>query len=72
MKSIYKLSKILFNSFEYLTRASSRSVMGNGGEFCRLSGTIIFVLFYPFRLLNELCMSMSKFTVPFLFFMIYN
>ena len=70
MKSIYKLSKILFNSFEYLTRASS--VMGNGGEFCRLSGTIIFVLFYPFRLLNELCMSMSKFTVPFLFFMIYN
>ena len=70
MKSIYKLSKILFNSFEYLTRASS--VMGNGGEFCRLSGTIIFVLFYPFRLLNELCMSMSKFTVRFLFFMIYN
>ena len=70
MKSIYKLRKILFNSFEYLTRASS--VMGNGGEFCRLSGTIIFVLFYPFRLLNELCMSMSKLTVRFLFFMIYN
>ena len=70
MKSIYKLSKILFNSFEYLTRASS--VMGNGGEFCRLSGTIIFVLFYPFRLLNELSMSMSKLTVRFLFFMIYN
>ena len=70
MKSIYKLSKILFNSFEYLTCASS--VMGNGGEFCRLSGTIIFVLFYPFRLLNELCMSMSKLTVRFLFFMIYN
>ena len=70
MKSIYKLSKILFNSFEYLTRASS--VMGNGGTFCRLSGTIIFVLFYPFRLLNELCMSMSKLTVRFLFFMIYN
>ena len=70
MKSIYKLSKILFNSFEYLTRASS--VMGNGGECCRLSGTIIFVLFYPFRLLNELCMSMSKLTVRFLFFMIYN
>ena len=70
MKSIYTLSKILFNSFEYLTRASS--VMGNGGEFCRLSGTIIFVLFYPFRLLNELCMSMSKLTVRFLFFMIYN
>ena len=70
MKSIYKLSKILFNSFEYLTRASS--VMGNGEEFCRLSGTIIFVLFYPFRLLNELCMSMSKLTVRFLFFMIYN
>ena len=70
MKSIYKLSKILFNSFEYLTRDSS--VMGNGGEFCRLSGTIIFVLFYPFRLLNELCMSMSKLTVRFLFFMIYN
>ena len=70
MKSIYKLSKTLSNSFEYLTRASS--VMGNGGEFCRLSGTIIFVLFYPFRLLNELCMSMSKLTVRFLFFMIYN